>query len=498
MSLDILFREQDKLNVEPKFFVDLNLDQIVSDIVKPEKDFDLRGDYYTPLNSKENIIKRQEVFKDLENNFLEIESIQFSVDLIAVEKIIKDVDVIGLGPVTKGRFFACIQDYFKIVERYYDSLNKTLINSFALKEVLKYLKELTSGDEYNRFKDDTIAIAKELKSINYYMLMKDGAFIFKKDLNLPDYSIAINDLLSRFSNTSPNYTKEKLISESVESNLLLVLEDLYPNEFKHFEDYLLKYTKFMDLNLSNIAYQLKFYLAYMNYIGSLKDNGLEFCYPTIIDSNKISCTNGFDLALAKRLNKIGDNVVTNSYFYSDNDRICVISGPNQGGKTTFARAFGQINYLALLGVPVTGSKASVVNFNNIFTHFASKENMVNEAGKFKEELIKMHDIVCNVKANDLVIINEIFSSTALVDAITISKMILEKLVKKNAIVLFITFMDELSKMESAYSMVSLIVPSHPELRTFKIERKEADGLAYANAIVAKHHLSYNDIRRRMK
>jgi len=46
-------------------------------------------------------------------------------------------------------------------------------------------------------------------------------------------------------------------------------------------------------------------------------------------------------------------------------------------------------------------------------------------------------------------------------------------------------------------MVSLVAPENPALRTYKVVRKPADGLAYAAAIAEKYGLSYRSVRRRI-
>ena len=90
--------------------------------------------------------------------------------------------------------------------------------------------------------------------------------------------------------------------------------------------------------------EIRFYLCWLEHAGRFRARGLGFCYPGLAaDDPTERSVGGFDLVLAEKLAGEDKTVVTNDFRLDRAERVIVVSGPNQSGKTTFARTFGQLH-----------------------------------------------------------------------------------------------------------------------------------------------------------
>ncbi len=487
----------------PDFFVDLGLDQIVASITAGKEEYNLKPFFYTPLHDVGAVVFRHEVMRDLEDPRLFDDINAFASSMRTVRARLAELGKHYYDRQKDRWFLDAVDLYGDAVGRLARDLSVAPLRSRGLLAFRAYLARYVASERFTALVEETKQLEAELSAIRYTVFIQGLRVEVRHYAGEPDYSAEVLATFERFrQGAAREYTftfRDSAEMNHVEARILEGVARLHQDTFSKLERFRAVHTDFLDPAVVAFDREIQFYVAYLAYIGPLKKAGLNFCYPALSTSRKeVHDHHGFDLALAAKLVGKGTTPVCNDFSLEGPERIIVVSGPNQGGKTTFARMFGQLHYLASLGCPVPGTTAQLYLPDRIFTHFGREEHMTTLRGTLEDDLVRIRAILDAATPRSVVIINEIFSSTTLRDALFLSTRIATALLELDVLCVWVTFLDELASLsEKTVSMVSTVVPDNPAQRTFKIVRRPADGLAYAMSIAEKYRLTYDMIRARI-
>jgi DNA mismatch repair protein MutS len=505
-SVSILFaRADDRVEAQPApaFFVDLNLDQIVDAVTRDWADYNLKPFFHAALKRIDAIRYRHEVFQDLENPTLLEQVRSFAQRMREVRQLLILTSNLHYQHHKEGWFLQAVKLYCDAIKRFAADLSIVPLKSRGFLAFCKYLANYAADSYFTSLVEETNALEADLSGVKYCVLIKDNAFTVRHYRSEIDYSAEIEETFAKFQQGAVKDYRVKYRSwpdmNHIEAKVLEFVARLNPELFSRLRDYHARHADFIDETITAFDREIHFYVAYLEHIAKLSRAGLRFCYPRVSSKSKeVYDYEGFDLALAQKLIGAKTSIVCNDFFLKGKERIIVVSGPNQGGKTTFARTFGQLHYLASIGCPVPGRDAQLFLFDQLFTHFEREERVENLRGKLEDDLIRVHSILERVTPQSIIILNEIFTSTTLQDEIFLSRNMMKKILGLDLLCVWVTFVDELASFGAqTVSMVSMVVPENPTLRTFKIVRRPADGLAYAMAIAEKHRLTYDCLKERI-
>jgi DNA mismatch repair protein MutS len=488
---------------EPDFFADLHLDQVVASLTAGREEYDLASLFYRPLQELEAVHYRHHVLSDLEQEPV-LEAVRdFAREMQQMRKHLGLVENLHYAGQKQRWFVAAVAVYCRAVQRLHERLASLELRSRGFVTLRDYVGRYVKEDRFTRLAQETTEVQDELAAVRYAIQIRGGRVRVSRYDGEADLSEEIQRAFEKFQQGEVTDYRSALREwgdmNHVEARILDLVAKLYPETFLHLEEYCIRYDYYLDPTIGRFDREVQFYVAYLDYIEPLKSKGLQFSHPRVSARSKEVCaTNAFDLALAAKLSSEGGTVVCNDFHLEDTERVLVVSGPNNGGKTTFARTFGQLHYLASLGLPVPGVDDRLFLPDRIFTHFERQEDIQTLRGKFEDELFRIHDILERATETSLLILNESFGSTTLRDALVVGTEVVSQIINLGVLCVFVTFVDELSSLgPSTVSMMSMVVPEDPAVRTYRVVRKPADGLAYAAAIAEKYGLTHETLRRRV-
>ncbi len=488
----------------PECLSDLSLDQIIDAIVGSQDEYELKPFFLSPLMTTRAVDYRLEVTRDLENDHIFRCVTAFASAMRAVREQSARSAKLHSRLQSQRLFLDATQRYSQAVIELSEALLRSNVNARGLLAFRAYLLDYIGSPSFRSRASASQALLDDLGKLCYSVHVKENAVTVSRYEERSDYSAEVTETFAKFRQEEPqNYRVEPRASvemSHVEERILSLVARLFPDAFAKLAEFCERHRKYTDPVIVQFDREIQFYVAYLRYMRGLVSKGFPFCYPQMFSGHGTSfARDAFDAALADRLLERRATVVLNDFSLHDEERIVVVTGPNQGGKTTFARTFGQLHYLASLGCPVPGSSARLELFDRIYTHFEREERIANLRSKLEDDLLRVHDILARATARSIVIINDIFSSTTVSDAYFLAERVVARILRLGARCVCVTFLDEIASEDARIvSMVSMVLPDDPAVRTYKVERRTPGGRSCAASIAEKHGLTYERVKARIE
>jgi hypothetical protein len=220
------------------------------------------------------------------------------------------------------------------------------------------------------------------------------------------------------------------------------LEDLRGQGINLVADALAQSTDHILSFFTMLRSELAFYVGCLNLHEQLAGKGEPTCLPEPMAAgeSRLAFDGLYDVCLTLHL----DARAVGNDLQADGKRLVMITGANQGGKSTFLRSIGLAQLMLQCGMfaPARWFHADVRN--GFFTHFKREEDATMESGKLDEELGRIRAIAEAITPGSVLLCNESFASTNEREGSEIARQVLRALLEAGVKVLFVTHLFDLA------------------------------------------------------
>ena len=475
------------------YLLDLNIDQIL-DKVTEGWDPECRSMFESFPSSKEDEDYRRAIYSDVKKEDVYTTLMEFYYRIIARNTYSERKDKAYELVQQRVWYLREIYTYVSSLTELSDSLKKATLNSEGLKGLSDFLSDTISEDSFNTLNNDVIGLWKELSEFRIILTYEKDQFTLKNGRTEGEFEKFLSECFPGVKNDYGRPFSDEEYFSNLEDEIVKLFMKKNKSFFKRLEEFCKKYPSCFNENVAVIEKEIIYYLAFARFQNMMRTQGYDMCTPKS-SSDVLSASGLYDLALAITNIETGKKVVPNELYLSKDEKFFVLTGPNQGGKTTYGRSLGQLVYLFKMGFDVPASSAEVPYYSNLWTHFSVEESLESGRGKLMDELERLKPIMHESQEGAFVVINELFTTAANYDAIEMGKRVLKYLISRNCKGIYVTHLGELTKSCPGIISLRAAVDSN-NVQTFQIERSEPRELKGINSQVLKYRLSYEQIKER--
>ena len=193
---------------------------------------------------------------------------------------------------------------------------------------------------------------------------------------------------------------------------------------------------------SMLRFELAFYMGCMNLRRCLIDKDVPICIPVAHPAwpPRLHVEGLVDVCLVFHR----EDAVVGNDVDADGVSLVMVTGANQGGKSTFLRSLGLAQLMMQAGMFVGARSMDANVCSGVFTHFKREEDANMARGKLDEELNRMSAVADQITPHGLLLCNESFASTNEREGSEIARQIVAAMMDTRVTVLFVTHMFHLA------------------------------------------------------
>lgn len=479
----------------PSFYLDLNINQIV-DKIRAVWGEDVSAMYYYLPADAECEAYRRAVMQDVKIDSVHIAFKEFVKEIKEYQASVATGEAVKLEIQKAAWHVTAVVQYAHSLQKLYQALCDADIKSQGMLSLKESLQEYLQSEAFAGMAQKAQDLYEQMHGFRFRLTYHNGVLIVSEEEVKGEY-----DTFLRESFTAPEKPMKSPYAENpdlvvLEREVLTLMQKKRPAFFKECGEFYKKHREYVKEEYLLLAKEIVFYLSFYAFENKMRSMGFSFAVPTTDDTQNMFATGLYDLALACVNSAEGKEVTPNDMEYEAEESFLVVTGPNQGGKTTFARSLGQLIYFSKMGLDVPALAANVHIFTDILTHFSVEESIETGRGKLQEELMRLKPMMEETCTNAFVVINELFTTAANYDAIIMGQRVLQHFIGQNCRGIYVTHLKELTEAhEKVVSMRAML--DEQGKQNHKIVRKEAEDSACAINQVNKYRLTYEHLKERL-
>lgn len=482
---------------------DLNLDRVLDRITRQGYIRDTTEKYLcAPALDARTIYYRQAVYKDFVrlNDFVEeiFRVVNKTQNIETSRRVLWNQSKINV--IEKLKEASNVADsYFEIFEELAELLknNKDTFESEGMIALADRVCEYAYGDDYKLLKEtikETNTTIEDSRALKLWVEFGPGLKASMATLcEVSKNQIVPEGFLSKLFGGKKDDANDFILVKNYQFGIENDLEAVRKEVILHIAGIITAMTTGMSRFFGDLRTEVSFYMGVAKIIEKAEEIGMPTCFPKVAEESQGKCMYAkdlYDLSMALYLGKPKERITEEDLVFNDmameDGEFMIITGPNQGGKTTFLRAAGIAQVLMQAGAPVPASEFTSSISDIIYTHFPEEEDKDMKYGKLAEELARLREAFEQITDKSLILLNDSFATTTTKEGSDIAADITKALALISSRMIFVSHLfeyastiDELNKeLPNGYHGVNYVCEVREEgdeiKRTYKIVRGEPE------------------------